>query len=152
MRRRIPLLALAGLLLPGAAAAQGAHGVAAEPPAGEARPRSEAARARYPQPVLVGTLAGRQLLENTPRQRVLGRVAGVTRGGDGRISVLVDQGGILGLGTRRVAVPVEAVALLGPFVVLMDLDPAALAALPLAGAPGAALPPGDTVRVGLARN
>ncbi len=144
------LLGCALALGPGAALAQGTHGAGAAP-AADTRTPEERARARWPQPVRVGDLVGRPLLRNAPQQTVLGRVAGVVRGVDGAEAILVDAGGALGLGTRRVAVPVFAVALLGQFVVLMDLDPAALAALPAAPA-GATLAPTDVIRVGLTRN
>jgi hypothetical protein len=43
----------------------------------------------------------------------LGRVRGIVREGDGGISVVIDFGGFLGLGSRPIAVPVDAMVLLG---------------------------------------
>lgn len=152
MRQPINLLALGTVLLTaGAAVAQGGHaGAAQEPPL---RPRSEMAAARYPQPLLVRDLLGRQVLENAPQQHVLGRVVGVVRVGDDNIAILVESAGMFGLGPRRVAVPVAATALLGPFVVVLELNSRKLAALPEAPAtPGVALPANATIRIGLARN
>ena len=133
----------------GSAFAQGAHGVAPTENAGARDPRGAT---RWPQPIRVGDLIGRQLLRNAPQQTVLGRVADVRRRPDGVEVLLVDAGGLLGLGTRRVAVPAAATALLGQFVVLMDLEPEGLRALPVATDAGARLAPAETIRIGLTRN
>jgi hypothetical protein len=155
MRRVLIALVFCGPLLSGAAAAQGGHTAPGTPPNGPAPPeppRGAEAQARYPQPVLVGSLSGRQVIENTVMQRVLGRVAGAVRGADGVDRVLIDRGGVLGFGTTRVAVPVAVMALLGELVVLHDLTPDALSALPEATRPEGPLPPDATIRIGLARN
>jgi len=113
-----------------------------------------AARAagRFPQPVRVGDLLRRQVLRPVEQQNVLGRVASVVRRPDGAVLVVVSLGGVLGLGTRPVAVPVEAVALLGEHLALMDLTPEQLRALPTFDGAGAApVPPDETTRVGLVR-
>lgn len=142
--------ALAQVLAPAPAPAQNG---AMNAPAPEGQPVSERARARYPQPVRVGDLTGRKLLEDIPEQRVLGRVAGVTRDAAGQVGILVDCCGVLGFGVRRVALPVEMVTLLGPFVVVLAHDGAALAALPEATpAPATLLPATAEIRVGLGRN
>lgn len=131
--------------------AQGGH--AGVPLEHQERPRSEAAAARWPQAVRVGDLVGRQVLENVPQQRVLGRVTGVARDADGHISIQVTAGGLWGLGGRQVAVPVEATALLGPFLVAMELDAHRLAALPQTLAPPSLLlPVNAAIRIGLTRN
>jgi hypothetical protein len=126
-----------------------------------------AARAarRFPQPVRVGDLAGRLLLQPEESQPVLGRVTGLVRRGDGTIEVVTRLDGAWGLGwlglrqvdwsgfgPRLVAVPVEAVALLGEHVALMGLMPEGLRALPTF-APGSAgeIPPDATIRVGIVR-
>lgn len=152
MRSWISSLALgASLLAVDAQLAQGGH--AGAPPEHQDRPRSEAAAARWPQAVRVGDLVGRPLLENVPQQRVLGRVTGVARRADGHISIQVATGGLLGFGSRQVAVPVEATALLGPYLVAMELDARQLAELPETLAPPSSLLPADAaVRIGLTRN
>jgi hypothetical protein len=76
-----------------------------------------------PQPVRAGDLLGRQLLRPIEAQHVLGRVAALVRQPDGAVLVVVNAGGLLGFGTRPVAVPLEAIALLGEHVALMDLSP-----------------------------
>lgn len=124
-----------------AAAAQGARAALAE----------RAAR-RLPQPVRAGDLLGRQVLRPIEAQHVLGRVAALVRQPDGAVLVVVNAGGLLGFGTRPVAVPLEAVALLGEHVALMDLTPGQLRALPDFNPAGTLpVPPGDTLRVGLTR-
>ena len=120
---------------------------------------SDAARAekRFPQPVRVGDLIRRQVLRPVEQQDVLGRVAAVVRRDDGQTMVVVDipepgLGGALGLGGRPVAVPVEAMALLGEYMALIDLTPDQLRALPSFDPAGTApVPPGSMIRVGLVR-
>jgi hypothetical protein len=68
------------------------------------------------------------------------------------VLIVVRLGGVLGLGARPVAVPVEAAALLGPYLAIMDLSPGQLRALPTYDGAGAqTLPAGETIRVGLTR-
>ncbi len=110
------------------------------------------AASRFPQPVRVGDLVGRQVLRPVEAQNVLGRVAAVARGPDGAVLFVLDVGGVLGFGTRRVAVPAGAVALLGEHVSVLDLTPAQLRALPgydPASAPALGLD--EVIRVGLTR-
>jgi hypothetical protein len=120
---------------------------------------------RFPQPVRVGDLAERNLLQPTESQPVLGRIAGLARRGDGETEVVIRLDGWFGLsrlglrsvdwagvGPRLVAVPLEAVALLGEHVALMDLKPERLRALPtFAPEAAATIGPDETVRVGLVR-
>src|ERR1700742_2680756 len=51
---------------------------------------AEAAAMRFPQPVRVGDLLGRQVLRPVESQDVLGRVHRVVRDGNGQILVVVD--------------------------------------------------------------
>lgn len=136
------------LALPGAAWAQ--HTAPTAPAA--APELSERARQRYPQPVRAGDLLRRQLLQPIEAQPVLGRVAALRRSTDGTVLVVVDAGGLLGIGTRPVAVPLRAVALLGEHVALMDVTPGQFRALPTFDPAGTTpVPPGETLRVGLTR-
>lgn len=112
-------------------------------------PGSPAAK-RYPQPVSVGDVVGRTVLEPVEAQPVLGRVRAVVRRPDGALALVVSEGGLLGVGTRTVAVPLHATALLGEYVALMDLTPEQLHALPTA-VPEAALPSDTMIRMGLVR-
>ena len=113
-----------------------------------------AARAarRFPQPVRAGDLIRRQVLRPIEAQDVLGRVASVVRRPDGAVLIVVSLGGVLGLGTRPVAVPVEAAALLGEYVAVLDLSPEQLRALPtFDGAGTQPVAPDATIQVGLTR-
>ncbi len=129
----------------------------AQPPAPAASNEAARAERRFPQPVRVGDLIRRQVLRPVEQQDVLGRVAAVARRPDGAILVVVDiagpsLGGALGLGVRPVAVPVEAMALLGEYMALIDLTPGQLRALPTFDPAGTApVPLDDTIRVGLVR-
>ncbi len=119
---------------------------------------------RFPQPVRVGDLIGRALLEPLERQPVLGRVDGLARRDDGTAEVIVRLDGRLGLlwlgvpwidwagfGPRSVRVPVAAVALLGEYLGLMDLTPERLRALPDAAAAAPGIGPDETISVGIVR-
>ncbi len=69
---------------------------------------TEAAQKRFPQPVCVGDLIDRQVLRPVEQQDVLGRVASLVRLPDDATLVVVNVGGVLGLGTRPVGVPIAA--------------------------------------------
>ena len=115
--------------------------------------RSAEARARFPQPVLVGTLAGRQVLENRLNQRVLGRVEAVVQDSDGTINMIVRRASWPWDSRRCAVVPLAAMALLGQFVVLMDLNDAQFESLPnRCQVPGEVLAADVTIRVGLTKN
>ena len=65
---------------------------------------------------------------------------------------MVDYGGVLGLFARSIAVPLDAMVLLGPYMEIVDVQPAQLDKLPTySGAGFTALPPDTVLRVGLAR-
>jgi len=114
---------------------------------------AERAALRHPQPVRVGDLLNRQVLEPSIHQGVLGRVAGVSREIDGSLVLVFRYGGLLGFGTRLVAVPIEATALLGQFMQVTDVAPAQIAALPTwTGAGAAPLGKDEVIRVGINRN
>ena len=114
-------------------------------------PSGQAAR-RFPQPVRVGDLVDRKLLEPKESQPVLGRVTDIVRELDGGTRFVVRIGGWLGLGGRSVAIPAEAVALLGEHVALVDVTPGQLQALPtLDPASVRSIPPDERIRVGVVR-
>lgn len=161
---------LAALLLCAAAVLLSATSAGAQrsAPAGSAAPAMAAgdpasatlarrAAERFPQPVQAGTLIRREVLRPVEQQQVLGRVAGVVRRADGALLIVVDARdpgwrGLLGLGARPVAVPAGALALLGEYVALMDLQPAQLVALPTFDPASAQpVPPGEVIRMGIVR-
>jgi hypothetical protein len=112
---------------------------------------AERAAKRFPQPVRVGDLIGRQVLEPTEAQHVLGRVAAIVRHDDGTMDMIIRFGGMLGIGTRLIAVPIEAVALLGEHVAIIDFTPEQLQGFPTAPQTDPSLPVSNIIRVGLAK-
>ncbi|AMJ59620.1 PRC-barrel domain-containing protein [Bosea sp. PAMC 26642] len=110
----------------GTARAQGAkHGPekpAAEPSEGgkpkELSPEEKMAR-RFPQPVKISYLLGLPMIDE--RNETLGHVRQVVRSGAGKIRLVIDYGGLFGIGSRLVAVPVEVCAMLGRQVAAADM-------------------------------
>ena len=136
--------ALAIVLTLGAGAAHG------EDMAG---PSPAKAAARYPQPVRVGRLIGADVLQPTEAQHVLGHVRAFVRAKDGRISMIMTTGGLFGFDTRSVAIPLDAIALLGEYVAILDLTPEQVAALPSGSPADGATPvgPEESIRVALTK-
>ena len=85
---------------------------------------------RFPQSVRVGDLIGREVLRPVESQDVLGRVRRLVRDHDGQIMVVVDFGGFLGFGTRPIAVPVDAMVLLGQDMEIVAYTPEQLQQFP----------------------
>ncbi len=122
--------------------------------AAQAEPGALAAQAarRFPQPVRVGDLLGRAVIWPVESQDLLGRVSGVVRGPDGAVLVVMRTGGVFGLGARRVAVPIEAMVLVGDVMEVVGLSPSALRALPAYDGVGVSpVGPDEMIRVGLAK-
>jgi hypothetical protein len=107
---------------------------------------------RFPQPVLVSALIGRDVLKPIEAQPILGHVAAVVRRQDGGLAVIVRFGGVLGFGARPIAIPIEAMALMGQFMAVMDFTPAQLRTFPTDdGAALQAVAPSETIRVGIVK-
>lgn len=107
---------------------------------------------RFPQPVRVGDLVGRDVLRPVESQDVLGHVRQVIRDSSGQIMVVIDFGGFLGFGSRPIAVPVDAMALLGEDVEVVAFTPQQLRQFPTFSASGTVPVPDDaTIKVGLAK-
>jgi hypothetical protein len=124
----------------------------AQRPAPSGMSLAEAAARRYPQPVRVGDLLKRQVLQPLESQPILGWVRNVVHRPDGGIDVVVDYGGAFGLFARPIAVPVEAMALLGEYMEIIDFTPAQLDQFKTFDVAGAMpLPPDSIIRVGLAK-
>ena len=130
----------------------GASYVRAE--AAQAEPHALAAQAarRFPQPVRAGNLVGRAVIRPVESQDLLGHVSGVVRGPDGALLVVMRTGGVLGVGARRIAVPLDAMVLVGDVMEVLGLSPAELDGLPPYDGGGAApVGPDEGVRVRLAK-
>ena len=143
--------ALAALVLTGGGAfAQSQTPGGMPPPTGMSLANSAAMR--FPQPVRVGDLLDRDVLEPVESQTVLGTVRGVVRDGNGTVEVVVDYGGFLGFGTRPIAVPVDGMVLLGQDMEVVAFTPEQLRQFPTFSASDATAVPADTViKVGLAK-
>ena len=97
---------------------------------GDKKSKDPRAAMRFPQPVVVGTLVGRRLIEPEESQPVLGHVRGLVHNKDGDDQLVVETGGHLGIGTRLVVVDADSVALLGKQVALIDVNPDDFGKLP----------------------
>ncbi len=145
MRNTVALASLAAIF---AAAPVAAREEEEKPP--ELTPEQKMAR-RHPQPVRVGDLIGRAIVDDNTA--TIGRVRAVVQAGNGKIRLVTPYGGLLGFGARFVAVPVEAVALLGHLVAAKDMDRAAFEKAPswYGSDSERTLGPDEVIRVGLTR-
>jgi len=105
---------------------------------------------RFPQPVRVGDLIHRTVLQPTESRPVLGRVVGVIRRDDGSQFIVIKYGGFWGIGARDIAVPLDAMVLLGRELEVLDLSPEQLSSLPTYGGAGRMLGADEIIHMGLA--
>jgi hypothetical protein len=105
---------------------------------------------RFPQPVRVGDLIHRTVLQPNESRSVLGQVVLVIRLDDGSQAVVMKYGGFWGLGSRNIAVPLDAMVLLGTELEVLDLTPEQLRKLPTYAGAGRMLGADETIRMGLA--
>jgi hypothetical protein len=145
------LLVCGALATAGAAHAQSATPGGMPPPPGMSLAESTAMR--FPQPVRVGDLLGRQVLRPVESQDVLGRVRRVVRDDNGQIMIVIDFGGFLGFGSRPIAVPVDAMVLLGQDMEIVAFSPQQLRQFPtFSSSSGTTEIADDTIiKVGLAK-
>ncbi len=94
MRTIVALTSLAAVF----AAPVAARAEDEKPP--ELTPEQKMAR-RYPQPVRVGDLIGRAIVDDATS--TIGRVQAVVQTGDGKIRLVTPYGGLLGFGSRLAA-------------------------------------------------
>jgi hypothetical protein len=134
----------------GAAHAQSNTPGGVPPPPGMSLAASAAMR--FPQPVRVGDLIGREVLRPVESQDVLGRVRRVVRDASGQIMVVVDFGGFLDFDSRPIAVPVDAMVLVGQDMEIVAFTPKQLQQFPTFAPVGATDVGDDTIiKVGLAK-
>ncbi len=108
-------------------------------------------QARFPQPVRVGDLVGRPVLDDSAR--TLGTVRRVVRTDDDKIEVIVDYDGFLGFGTRPVAVPIEVLGIAGRHLSSLDMPRSEYAAAPTwQNAKAQTLSYDATIKVALSRH
>jgi hypothetical protein len=138
------------LAVTGAAHAQSATPGGMPPPPGMSL--AESAAMRFPQPVRVGDLISRQVLRPVESQDGLGRVRRVVRDNNGEIMVVIDFGGFLGFGSRPIAVPVDAMVLLGQDMEIVAFTPKQLQKFPTFSSSGTTDVPDEAIiKVGLAK-
>jgi hypothetical protein len=149
-RHRLLFFSVFAVALSGAAYAQSKTPGGMPPPPGMSL--AESAAMRFPQPVRVGDLLGREVLRPVESQDVLGRVQRVVRDGNGQIMVVVEFGGFFGFGSRPIAVPADAMVLLGQDMEIVAFTPEQLRQFPTFLPSGSTEVPGDTIiKVGLAK-
>ncbi len=106
---------------------------------------------RFPQPVRVGDLIERPVLLPGESRPLVGHVAAVIRSGGG-IEIVMTYGGFFGIGARSIAVPVDAMALLGDELEIMTFNAAQLDGFPTyQGTAIGTLGAGEFIEMGLAR-
>jgi hypothetical protein len=147
---RILIAAFVLAAIPNLVRAQSATPGGMPPPPGMSL--AESAAMRFPQPVRVGDLLGRPVLRPVESQDVLGRVRRIVRDGTGQIVVVVDFGGFLGFGRRAIAVPVDAMVVVGQDMEIVAFTPDQLRQFPTFSSAGATdIPENTTIKVGLAK-
>jgi hypothetical protein len=87
-------------------------------PAAKAPSPEETFQRRFPQPARVGDLIGLAVIDDY--DRTIGHVRHVVRTPEGKIQLIVTQGGWFGYGGRLVAVPLELVGLLGAQIAALE--------------------------------
>ena len=145
-------IAIVGVLVAivGVACGQSATPGGMPPPPGMSL--KESAAMRFPQSVRVGDLLHRDVLRPVESQDVLGHVRELVRDSSGRIMVVIDFGGFLGFGSRPIAVPVDAMVLLGQDMEVVAFTPKQLRQFPTFSPSGTTSVPDDTIiKVGLAK-
>lgn len=124
----------------------------------ERSPEEKMAR-RFPQPVRVGDLIGLPVLDW--RDNTLGFVRQVVRTPAGKIQLIVPYrrwfgqiayGGLLSLGTRLVAVPLEKAAMLGRQVAALDMPREEFDSAPtFLESQASVIDPNETIRIAITR-
>jgi hypothetical protein len=120
------------------------------PPPGMSLEQSNAMR--FPQPVRTGDLLHRLIQQPVESQTILGRVHAVVRNNAGEVFIIMNIGGFYGYGGRLIAVPIDAMVLLGDAMEVVAFTPAQLAAFPTFNPAGTVPVSDDTIlEVGLAK-
>jgi hypothetical protein len=113
-------------------------------------PMEERMQRRFPQPVRVGDLIGLPVLDEN--DSTLGFVQQVVRAPQGKVKLIVSYSKWFGWFGRPVAVPIEAVVILGRQLASVDMPPREYAAAPTWQAiDGLMLQNDDTIRIALGR-
>lgn len=112
-------------------------------------PEAKMAR-RYPQPIRVGNLVGLPLIDDD--NRVFAEIVDVVRTPDGKVRLVASYGAWFGWFGRRVAVPIEVVAIVGKQVASLDMKPDAYRTAPTwTAGRDSAIPRDETIRIALTK-
>jgi hypothetical protein len=107
---------------------------------------------RFPQPVTVGDLLHREVQRPVESHDYLGRVEKIVRSKSGALQVVMSYGGFLAFGARQIAVPADAMVLVGQTMEVVAYTPDQLAHFPVFAAGDATpLPNSDIIKIGLAK-
>src|SRR5262249_51740881 len=121
-----------------------------ESPQKDAMTPEEKMNRRFPQPVRVGDLKSLRVLDE--QDVTIGFVRKVVRTPQGKILLLVSQGGWFGWGERLVAAPIEVMAIFGRQLASLDMDPKEYASAPAwVDGGGAQIPDDEIIRIALTR-
>src|SRR5262249_3312722 len=130
----------------------GAHTQAQEPAAPDARTPEERMNARFPQKVRVGDLIGIPVQDYD--SRVLGYVADVVRKADGKVVLVMPEGGWwFWRRARPVPIPIETVGIVARHVTLLDIPREDLPKLPTWDpAQGSSIERNEIIRLAIGRH
>jgi len=113
-------------------------------------PMNERMNRRFPQPVRVGDLVGLPVLDDD--DSTLGFVRQVVRTQQGKVELIVSYSKWFGWFGRPVAVPIEAVAIIGRELASLDMAPSEYVAAPTwQDTAATVLPSDETIKVALGR-
>ncbi|MEO8935774.1 MAG: PRC-barrel domain-containing protein [Burkholderiaceae bacterium] len=131
------------------ATAQGLIAAADDAPKTDDSPEARMNR-RFPQKVRIGFLVGLPVIDDD--YGALGDVVEVVRTPAGKILLIVLHGGWLGYFGRKVAVPIEVVAILGKQIASLDMQPPAYRTAPT-WTPGrdSRIPDDEIIRIALTK-
>jgi hypothetical protein len=105
---------------------------------------------RFPQPVRVGDLISLRVLDD--QDRTIGLVRKVVRTPQGKILLLVSQGGWFGWDGRLVAAPIEVMAIFGRQLASLDMNPSDYATAPSwVESGGTPIPDNEIIRIALTK-
>jgi hypothetical protein len=105
---------------------------------------------RFPQPVRVGDLKGLRVLDD--QDVTIGFVRNVVRTPQGKILLLVSQGGWFGWRERLVAGPIEVLAIFGRQLASLDMDPKEYRSAPTwVDSGGTQIPDDEIIHIALTR-
>lgn len=148
---RLGLVGLSSALAVRAIAQPSDYGLPPARPTMSELSQEERWRRRFPQPVLVSDLVGRMMLDRD--QGVLGWIEAVVREPGGALKIAFARRRLLVFRGATVVVPASVTALLGRFVMILDLDFDQIDRLPALPSTGVTpVDPGSRISMALTRH